>query len=330
MHAGWVDHRRDRLVGRGTGSEVWLAAAPRYRAAEVPVVLKQVAPGAGAQAVRRAVERIGAFTHPGLLPVLAVWDDDDHGGAERAPGLVAVLPYVRGGTLRTLLADRGTLSEGALVAVLAEVAVVVDALHAAGLVHGDLKPENILLDEAGAPVVADPAGTPGAHGSPSYAAPELVDPAAAGPRSDVYALGVIGYEALTARRPHRGAPAEILAAAARAAHRPLGSWPAVTPAVADALEAALAPDPAERPGGAGELVARLRDAVDPAEVRLAAPVHHADAPVPWPTDHTIEFGPRPPSPPSQPSPAHSSASASLGARLRGWPTRRRSQSRRCP
>lgn len=256
--------------------------------------------------------------HPGLLPVLS-WCDE---GPGPDPGVVAVLPYVAGGTLRRLLDERGTLAPGEVAAVLAPVAAALDHLHRHGVVHGDLKPENVLLWPDGRPVLADVAGDP-ALGTPGYLAPEVLS----GIRSshgDVFSLGVVAYESLTARRPHRGDPVEALAAAAGGAHRPLASWPTIPASVAEVVERALAPDPRHRPPTAGCFARDLLAALDPAEVTLpgaCAEVDHRTGPG-W---NTIELDR--PEHGLQPSPGRWARSR---ARLPTWPTRRRSRSARCP
>ena len=324
MASPWVDEERDVLIGSGPDTTVWLVTDPQGApdpcvGDRPPVVVKAVRGGPRARAVRAAARRLDGIDHEGLLPVLSSWDDPAPGSE---PGVVAVLPYVSGGTLRTLLEERGTLTAGEVVALLTPVAGALDRLSEAGVVHGDLKPENVLLWPDGRPVVADVAGDP-SFGTPGYIAPEVLD-GVPSPRSDVFALGVVAYEALTARRPHRGEPADVLAAAAGAAHRPLTAWPTIPAAVAHVVERALAPDPRHRPRSAGRFAAELLAAVDPAEVVLpgaCAPGEHPAGPV----RHTIEL-PRLPQPPV----ALPGRWARVRARLRPWPTRRRSQNRRCP
>lgn len=279
--------RLDRLLGRGGTGEVWLAWSaddePR------PVAVKRLRPNAPAAAdvLRAEAAVLAAVDHPHLVRVLDVVPDP--------PGVALVLPYLGGGSLRGLLDEVGTLSPGELVAVLAPVADALAALHGRGLAHGDLTPGNILLTSEGEPVVADvgvtrllgAAGPGPAAGTPAYLDPARATGIADGPAADVFALGVIAYEALTGRLPHRGPPAEAVALAAAGAHRPLASWPSIPLAVAEAVERALRPDPRDRPGGPGELAAELAAAVPAGTVRLPAPRADTSAPTPSTGHRTV-------------------------------------------
>lgn len=318
MFSAWVDERHDVLIGSGPDTTVWLAAertgpSPASVAGQPPVVVKVVQGGPRARALRRAARRLLDLDHPGLLPVLALWDDPEPG---LEPGVVAVLPYVGGGTVRTLLDQRGALAVGEVAALVAAVAGALDRLADAGVVHGDLTPANVLLWPDGRPVVADVAGSP-RFGTPGYVAPEVLD-GHPDRRSDVFALGVLAYEALTARRPHRGDPVEALAAAAGGAHRPLATWATIPASVAAVVERALAPDPSHRHPTAGGFAADLLAVVDPDAVVLpgaCAPGRRPAASA-W---HTIEL------PAGRPTDAGATPPdrwARLRARLRPWPTRR--------
>lgn len=298
-------YRLDRPIGRGAGGEVWLAwdegPVPR------PVAVKRIrtpADGQSAASLRTEAELLATLDHPHLLRVLEVVVDP--------PGLALVLPLLVGGSVRELLDERGTLSPGEAVALLGPVADAVGSLHARGLVHGDLKPENILLTSDGEPMVADVglariAGRPhpglGVVGTPAYLDPALLEGGSAGPRSDVYALGVMAYEALTGRWPHRGEPAELVALAAAGVHRPLATWPTVPAPLAEVIELALAPDPSVRPADPMALVAALRAAIPAAEVALPAPFRPplVSGEVGPPAHETMRFGSS--SSPPSPSPS---------------------------
>ena len=97
-------------------------------------------------------------------------------------------------------------------------------------------------------------------GSPHYMAPEQwMDPTAAGPRTDIYALGTLIYQALTGRRPFAGShPLELASAHRRAPVPPLG--PGFAPALDEVVARAMAKDPAARFASALELSTALRAA----------------------------------------------------------------------
>ena len=218
------------------------------------------------------------------------------------------MPLARGGSLRHLLDECGTLAAGQVVAVLAPIADALASAHRRGVVHGDVKPANVLFTSDGEPLLADfgvarHLGAPAvAHlpvrGTAAYLDPALLDGAEPAGASDVYALGVVAYEALTGRPPHRGTDAEVLAAADAASHQPLAAAPSVPADLAAIVDAALARDPRRRPS-AGELSAGLRASVDAGEVALPGPaVRH---PVEVTGGGTRLFGPRPPAPPASPT-----------------------------
>jgi serine/threonine protein kinase len=158
------------------------------------------------------------------------------------------------------------------VRIASQVAQALDALHAHGIVHRDVKPSNVLLDERGDAVLTDFGLARGADstqltregqivGSLHYLAPELIDGGAATPASDVYALGCLLFECLTAAPPFTGTAAEVgYAHLAEPPPRP----PGASDEVALALLTALEKEPSARPTTATALARMLHLACTPA------------------------------------------------------------------
>jgi serine/threonine-protein kinase len=150
---------------------------------------------------------VARLKDPGLVAVY------DQGLDARHPFLVMEL--VEGGTLRELLAERGPMPPHAVAAVLRPVLGGLASAHRAGLVHRDVKPENVLISDQGEVKIVDfglvravaEAGITSASvilGTAAYLSPEQVKDGNAGPRSDVYATGIVAYELLTGQTPFSG------------------------------------------------------------------------------------------------------------------------------
>ncbi|GAA2698976.1 serine/threonine-protein kinase [Actinoplanes palleronii] len=176
------------------------------------------------------------------------------------------VPYVvmelnDGESVGARIGRQGSLDWREAVMLCAEVASALATAHARGVVHRDVTPANVMLTGAGAKVVdfgisavvgqrdAGPDGS--LLGTPAYLAPERLGGAPVSPATDVYALGLLLYRALTGRMPW---PAESTAEALRA-HlyadpAPVPDLPGMPPAVADLCLRCLAKNPADRPGSA--------------------------------------------------------------------------------
>ena len=215
------------------------------------------------------------LAHPN---VVTVYDTgEDHG----VPYIV--MECLPGRTLSTAMAA-GPVDQPWLCHIALDVLGALAAAHAAGVVHRDVKPGNILLTDDGRAKVADfgiakslePVGgrfidttaTNMMLGTPAYLAPERIQGEPATPRSDLYSLGVVLYEALTGVKPFTGdTPLAVAMAAVHEEPAPLTDLrPDVEPGLAAVVARALQRDPAARFASAEEMA----DAVS--VVQRAAPV----------------------------------------------------------
>jgi serine/threonine-protein kinase len=156
---------------------------------------------------QREARAVARLKDPGLVSVYDQGFDGSH------PFLVMEL--VEGGTLRELLHERGPMPPHAVAAVLAPILSGLAVAHRAGLVHRDVKPENVLISDDGEVKIADfglvraiaeakITSTSVILGTAAYLSPEQVGTGDAGPRSDVYGVGVLAYELLTGDTPFKG------------------------------------------------------------------------------------------------------------------------------
>jgi serine/threonine-protein kinase len=156
---------------------------------------------------QREARVVARLKDPGLVAVYDQGIDGQH------PFLVMEL--IEGGTLRELLRERGPMPPHAVAAVLRPVLGGLAVAHSAGLVHRDIKPENVLISDDGDVKIADfglvravaeakITSTSVILGTAAYLSPEQVSTGDAGPRSDVYSVGILAYELLTGVTPFTG------------------------------------------------------------------------------------------------------------------------------
>ena len=199
------------------------------------------------------------FRHPGVVQVY-----DSGVLPDGRPWLAMEL--VTGATLATRLARSGPITPGDLVDLLRAIAEVLAAAHDHGVVHRDLKPENVLVEGPGftrvrlidwgiawrEPVGASAGTGDTTLGTPTYMAPEQARGLRVDGRCDVYALGIVAYEALTGAPPFSGTGAvDVMMKQLTATPQPLRELRPDLPRPLIALcEQMLAKDPRDRPTAA--------------------------------------------------------------------------------
>jgi hypothetical protein len=213
------------------------------------------------------------------------------------------VPYVvmelnDGESVGARLGRQGSLDWREAVTIAAEIASALATAHARGLVHRDITPANVMLTGSGAKIVdfgisaivgqRDAAADGSLLGTPAYLAPERLGGAVVSPATDVYAVGLLLYRALTGRMPWpAGNTAEALRAHLYADPDPIPELPGMPVAVADLCLRCLAKLPSARPTSA-EMARALaatvgvRPIIPPLRLgeRPAVPAARAVAPVP--------------------------------------------------
>ena len=232
---------------------------------------------------RREARTAANMNHPNVITVHDFGQDD-----RGVPYLV--LEYIEGSTLADLM-DAG-LDDERIPDLLDQIAGGLDYAHARGVIHRDIKPGNVLMTEDGRAVLADFGLAwllEGAHltqaggviGTPEYMSPEQAAGEPIDHRSDVYALGVVLYEMLVGERPFIAETpiGVLLQHLQQPAPSILSVRPDLPKAVGNVLDRALAKDPAERFGSAGELARAFR---------LAFTSRDNPAPTPAPPESVAE------------------------------------------
>lgn len=263
-------------VARGGMATVYTAVDERL---ERTVALKIIHPSQAGEPhfLERFTDEaktIARLTHPN---VVAVYDQGTHAGL---PYLV--MEYVRGRTLREILAERRRLGALEALAILEQMLAAIAAAHRAGLVHRDVKPENVLVAEAptagaanlldsvvkvadfGLARAVEASADESAGGqlmaTVAYVAPELVTNGHADPRTDVYSAGIVLFEMLTGRVPYDGdKPVDVAWQHVDRDVPPPSRYVAdLPPNVDELVTRATQRDPGARPTDAGALLTAVQ------------------------------------------------------------------------
>jgi serine/threonine-protein kinase len=252
------------MIASGGMAEVW-QATDTVLERQVAVKMLHQHLGADESFVQRfRTEAVAAarLHHPAIV---SIYDTCSDGNVE-----AIVMELVRGQTLRQYLDESGPLPPEEVIDIGAEVADALEAAHRSGLVHRDIKPANILLCEDNRVMVTDfgiakvrddpDRTTTGTMlGTVKYLAPEQVEGAAVDGRTDVYALGVVLYEAICGRPPF-SADSQAATALARlhsTPARPRQIRPSVPRALDDVIMRAISRQPDDRYPTAAEFRAAL-------------------------------------------------------------------------
>ncbi|MCA9914906.1 MAG: serine/threonine-protein kinase PknK, partial [Anaerolineae bacterium] len=240
-------------IGAGGFGAVYRAVQPSIgREVAIKIILPQYANQP--EFIRRfetEAQLVARLEHPHIVPLYDYWRDPN--------GAYLVMRYLRGGSLRDSLEEHGAWEPARVVRLLNQISAALTFAHVNGVIHRDLKTDNILIDEMGNTYLTDfgIAKDLGREenltkdnilGTPAYLAPEQIRGQVATPQSDIYALGIMTFEALTGHKPfYDVTPATVLF---KQLHDPLPDItefvPNLPPAINMFLQRATSKDPEMR------------------------------------------------------------------------------------
>jgi serine/threonine-protein kinase len=257
----------EREIGRGGMGVVYRARDVKLdRRVAIKTLPRHMADSATRDRFLREARTAASLSHPNIVPIYRA---DETGGF-----VYFAMAYVEGQSLAERVKTVGPLAPREAARYLRDVALALGYAHAHGVIHRDVKAENILLEQGsgramvtdfGIARVADAApltATGHVLGTVHYMSPEQVAGDALDGRTDLYALGVVGFLTLSGAFPfdHATASAVLVAHVTKRAPALMTVAPHVPRALAAVIDRCLRREPEER-FASGEEVARALDAV---------------------------------------------------------------------
>ena len=265
------------IIGHGGMSTVWLADDHSH---EREVAIKVLRPEFSSNAEFLARFRNEALSAQGINSdnVVATYDYRE---ADTDAGFTVcyiIMEYIRGESLADLIAREGQLDEALALDVLEQAAHGLAVIHRMGLVHRDIKPGNLMLTQHGQVKITDfgiakaAAAVPLTRtgmvvGTAQYVSPEQAQGMKVTAASDVYSLGVVGYELLSGRRPFTG-DSSVSVALAHVSAEPPALPISVSAPARELIEIALRKDANQRFRDGNEFqlaISQVRQGLRPAQ-----------------------------------------------------------------
>lgn len=245
-------YRIEREIGRGGMGVVYEGTQVTLdRRVAIKMLASHLADADSSARFQREALTLAKLAHPNIIHI---YDVEEFQGSQ-----FIVMEYVGGGSFGDLLEKSPVLPPDRVVGVLAPVLGGLAAAHEKGIVHRDIKPDNILFSDSGRPKLTDfgIAHMRGANsktrtgvmlGTPYYMSPEQARGRPVTPASDLYATGVVMYEALTGRVPFVAEDAVSVALMhVQDEAEPIENIrPEIPSALCDVVRRAMAKDPADR------------------------------------------------------------------------------------
>ncbi|QKS71482.1 Stk1 family PASTA domain-containing Ser/Thr kinase [Paenalkalicoccus suaedae] len=234
------------------------------------------------QRFRREAEAATSLSHPNVVSIYDVGEEEDL--------YYIVMEYVEGETLKDYVVANGSLSVDESIRILKQIASALSHAHANHIVHRDIKPQNILIGVDGIAKVTDfgiaraineatITHTNSVLGSVHYLSPEQARGGQVTFKSDLYSLGIIGFEMLTGEAPFKGDTA--VSVAIKHIQEPIPSVTEKAPHVPQSVDNMImkltAKDVTNRYESADELQRELATILDPSRVN-EAPIEREDDP----------------------------------------------------
>ncbi|MFS0217067.1 serine/threonine-protein kinase [Corynebacterium striatum] len=275
------DYQLQWIIGHGGMSTVWLADDVR---GDREVALKVLRPEFSdndefLSRFRNEAESAESISSENVVATYDYRELEDNG---RTFCFMA-LEYVRGESLADLLAREGALPEPLALDVMEQAAHGLSVIHRMGLVHRDIKPGNLMITQNGQVKITDfgiakaAAAVPLTRtgmvvGTAQYVSPEQAQGLDVTPASDVYSLGVVGYEMLAGKRPFSG-DSSVSVALAHISQAPEALSTSISAPARELIGISLRKDPTTRFADGNEFtnaISAVRNGQRPPQPKSAA------------------------------------------------------------